>query len=115
MSRDRQYLDDILDAARLARSYVLGHSLESFLADVQCQDAVMRRLEIIGEAARRLSDSTRGALPSLPWQQMIGMRNLLIHGYDAVELDIVWDTVRRDLPAIIGAIQKLLGAGGERD
>jgi len=108
MSRDNEYLADVLDAARLARSYVHGISLEEFLKDVQCQDAVIRRLEIIGEAARRLSDSTRESLPDLTWNAMISMRNILIHKYGDVDLNVVWDTVQMDLPPLIAALEKIL-------
>jgi uncharacterized protein with HEPN domain len=108
MSRDRQYLADILDAARLARSYVAGRSKEVFLADLQCQDAVLRRIEIIGEAAHRLSDATRQSLPDLPWRKVISMRNYVIHAYDAVNLTIVWDTVQRDLPSLITPLEPLV-------
>jgi uncharacterized protein with HEPN domain len=111
MSRDHQYLRDILESARLARSYVAGKTLEEFLAHTQCQDAVIRRLEIVGEAARRLSDSTRSARPDLPWRKMIGMRSIMIHGHDAVDLSVVWDTARRDLPALIAALEPLLEPG----
>jgi uncharacterized protein with HEPN domain len=78
------------------------------LKDTQCQDAVIRRLEIIGEASRRLSDQTRAALPHLPWHDIAGMRNILIHEYDGVDLIAVWDTVRIDLPAIISALQNAI-------
>jgi uncharacterized protein with HEPN domain len=111
MSRDRQYLRDILEAAKLARSYVAEKTLDEFLADTQCQDAVIRRLEIVGEAARRLSDSTRSARPDLPWRKMIGMRNIMIHGYDAVDLSVVWDTAQRELPTLIAALEPLLEPG----
>ena len=81
MSRDDEYLLDILDAARLARQYIQGKTKLEFLADTQCQDAVIRRLEIIGEAARRLSDEKRAALPEVAWDAMTGMRNILVHEY----------------------------------
>ena len=105
MSRDPQYLLDIVEAAKLARSYVVGKTQDEFLQDTFCQDAVIRRLEIIGEAARRLSRTARIALPELTWNAMIGMRNLLIHEYDGVDLNIVWDTVQKDLPTLIKAIE----------
>lgn len=104
MLRDPQYLIDILEAAKLARSYVEGKTQDDFLADTQCQDAVIRRLEIIGEAAGRLSEETRATVPELDWRAMIGMRNMMIHEYDGVDLDIVWETVETDLPALIQAI-----------
>ena len=108
MSRDNEYLLDILEAARLALAYVQGKTQEEFLQDVQCQDAVIRRIEIIGEAARRLSDDARAALPGVAWDAMTGMRNVLIHEYDDVDLTIVWDTVQADLPPLIAALEKIV-------
>ncbi|RIK41257.1 MAG: hypothetical protein DCC55_12490 [Chloroflexi bacterium] len=81
MERDQVYLLDILEAARLAVSYVENTSEEAFLEDTQLQDSVIRRIEIIGEAARRISPEVREALPVIPWSNMVGMRNLLIHDY----------------------------------
>jgi uncharacterized protein with HEPN domain len=108
MLRDREYLLDMLAAARLILSYVAGKTKAEFLADIQCQDAVIRRFEIIGEAARRLSDQTRATLPQLPWDAMIGMRNLLIHEYDGVDLSVVWETIRTDLPTLTKAMESLV-------
>lgn len=105
MSRDDAYLIDILESARLALSYVSGMSSEEFFEDIRSQDAVIRRLEIIGEAARRVSEGRRAALPLLPWSLMIGMRNVMIHDYDHVNLATVWDTVRNDLPPLIAALE----------
>jgi uncharacterized protein with HEPN domain len=105
MSRDDAYLLDILDAARLALQYVRGKTRDQFLEDVQLQDAVIRRLAIIGEAARRVSEPTRLAHPTLPWHDMVGMRNIVIHEYDDVDLDVVWDAVARDLEPLIAALQ----------
>lgn len=75
---------------------------------MQLQDAVIRRLEIIGEAARRVSDAKRQEWSHLPWQQMIGMRNIVIHKYDDVDLIAVWDTVMNDLPDLIHKIEPLV-------
>ena len=108
MLRDAAHVQDILDAAGLALSYVGNHSLESFRVDTLCQDAVIRRIEIIGEAARRVSDATRALYPEIPWSTMIAMRNLLIHDYDDVDMDIVWDTVHHDLPEIVQGLTVLL-------
>jgi uncharacterized protein with HEPN domain len=103
--RDAASLLDILLSARLARAYVAGRTWETFVADQQCQDAVVRRLEVLGEAARRVSAAGRAALPGLPWRQVVGMRNRVIHEYDRVDLAVVWETVRRDLPPLITAIE----------
>lgn len=108
MRRDPQSLLDILEAAKKACSYVAGKTQEEFLQDSLCQDAVIRRLEIIGEAARRLSPTARQTLPGLTWNAMIGMRNVLVHEYDDVDLSIVWDTVQKDLPSLIAIIEPLV-------
>ena len=71
------------------------------MSDTKSQDSVIRRLEIIGEAARRISEETRKAYPNLPWREMIGMRNFLIHDYDDVDIHIVWKTVKKDLPDLL--------------
>ena len=108
MDRDQGYLLDILEAARLAVFYVEGISAEDFLQDTLRQDSVIRRIEILGEAARRISPATRALLPTIPWSEMIGMRNLLIHDYDDVDLPIVWQTVQHDLPRLIAQLEPLI-------
>ena len=108
MQHDKEYLLDILEAAKLAVAYVSNKTREDFFNDLQCQDAVIRRLEIIGEAARRISEETRAAIPDLPWSDMIGMRNVIIHEYDDVDLFIVWETVHNDLPSLIDSLEKIL-------
>lgn len=87
MSRDKLYLRDILDSARLIQNHLAGQTMETFKADVKTQDAVIRRFEIIGEAARHLSPEAQQALPEVPWKLVRGMRNILI--YDDVDLDEV--------------------------
>ncbi len=107
MPRDKEYIFDILEAANLAVRYVSGKSLEDFLSDMQCQDAVIRRLEVIGEAAGRISQKTKNAYPYVPWRDMTRMRNIMIHEYDNVDLKIVWDTVQNDLPKLTEALKKI--------
>ncbi|MBM4038071.1 MAG: DUF86 domain-containing protein [Planctomycetes bacterium] len=108
MQRDATYLADILDSARLAISYLAGVEYPRFAADVQLQDSVIRRLEIIGEAARRCSDETQCLWPDLPWRDMIGMRNVMIHQYDSVDLSIVWRTVQHNLPELVRDLERIL-------
>jgi uncharacterized protein with HEPN domain len=108
MGRDDAYLVDILEAAKLALAYVSDKTKDGFDNDIQCQDAVIRRLEIIGEAARRVSEQTRTKFPHLPWNAMTNMRNVLIHEYDDVDWPIVWDTVRNDLPPLIVALERIV-------
>lgn len=109
MQRDEAYLLDILESVRLALAYMEGVDQESYARNTQLQDAVIRRLEILGEAARRISEATRAAYPALPWRQMIGMRNHVIHVYDGVDIEVVWDTVQEDLPGLLAMLTEIIG------
>lgn len=109
MKRDHTYLLDIANAAELAVSYIESMTREQFLSDVQCQDSVIRRLEIIGEASRRISETFRDSYPELPWKEMIGMRNFLIHDYDDVDIHLVWKTAKKDLPVLLSKIKNITG------
>jgi len=110
MQRDPAYLLDIRDAARLAIQYVAGKTYEDFLSDVQCQDAVIRRIALLGEAARRTSEETRKELPQFPWREMVSMRNLVIHEYDDIDLSVVWDTVNKNLPDLLTLLDDVVPA-----
>ena len=105
MSRDNAYLADILNAARAIRRFVHGVNREQFLANEEKYEAVNRKLEIIGEAARRLSPEARAQFPGIPWRLVTAMRNILIHDYDDVNLHVVWQTTQSDLPALIQAVE----------
>ena len=99
--RYRDYLGHMLDAIRLARSYVEDLAKEDFLEDRKTQQAVILNIVIIGEAATQLVDENPDFAdqhPEIPWKQMRGMRNRMAHGYFEIDLDIVWDTVQRSLP-----------------
>jgi len=93
-------LRDILDAARLIGSYVAGADESAFRGDTQKQDAVIRRIEIIGEATLHLSDDTRQAIPQLPYRRMRGMRNVIAHDYAGVSLEIVWEVATIHVPEL---------------
>jgi len=120
MSRDDTYLVDILESAKIALDYVFDKSWDEFYEDIQCQDAVVRRtlaphcvwcsagVEIIGEAARRVSQATRDKYPQIPWREMTSMRNLVIHEYDVVDINQVWDTVQNKLPPLIEELTKIV-------
>ena len=108
MSRDAAYLLDMLESSRLAVHRLEHVTSEQFFNDLEQQDAVIRRLLIIGEAARRVSEETRMRTPELPWSNMIAMRNLLIHEYDDVDVAGVWDTVRNNLPDLIAKLETIL-------
>jgi uncharacterized protein with HEPN domain len=113
MQRDDAYLLDVLIAARKALKFLAGMTWEEFGRSELHQNAVMRPLEIIGEAARRVSQQTRDAHPEIPWEQMIGLRNRLIHEYFRVNLATVWDTVQNDLPRLIALIEPLVPSEDE--
>lgn len=108
MRDERAYLFDIVDSARMAMGYVACRTYEQFTEDMQLQDAVLRRLAIIGEAVRCVSMETRAKLPELPWDDMARMRNILVHVYFGVDMEIVWETVSRDLGALVEAVERLL-------
>jgi len=108
MLRDDTYLVDILESAKIALEYVAGKTRDDFYADLQCQDAVVRRIEIIGEAARRISEDARVRHPQIPWREMTSMRNLVIHEYDVVDIGQVWETVQNKFPPLIDQISRIV-------
>lgn len=108
MSRDETYLVDIIESAKIAVNYVFDKDWDEFYNDMQVQDAVIRRIEIIGEAARRVSQEGREKYPQIPWREMTSMRNLVIHQYDIVDVKQVWDTVQNKLPPLIEELSKLI-------
>ncbi|MDX2212227.1 MAG: DUF86 domain-containing protein [Oculatellaceae cyanobacterium bins.114] len=108
MERDLQSLLDILLSAQIATNYLAERSRDDLETDLQLQDAVVRRLLIIGEASRRVSETTRQTLSTIPWAAINGMRNRLVHEYDEVDLDIVWSTVINSLPTLIEELEKIV-------
>jgi len=110
MAKERDeglYLADIRDAINRILTYTAG-GREAFFADPMIQDAVVRNIEIIGEAARTITEATRGAHPEIPWKKIVGTRDRVIHGYFRVDLDIVWEVVAAELPALRRQISALL-------
>ena len=97
-----------LESARAALDYVRGKTRDELLNNPLLQDAVVRRLEIIGEAAGRVSRLTQEKYPNLPWQAMKGTRNRVIHEYDSIQLDIIWDIVNGDLPALVKELENIV-------
>ena len=108
MVRDPVYILDVLGSARAILSYIEGVSRRGFLASPQLQDSVIRRMEVMGEATGRLSPTFRERPPEIPWARIRGMRNRMIHGYEDIDMDIVWDTVERDIPHLIPQLERLV-------
>jgi len=108
MSRDNAYLCDILNAAPAIQRFVAGVTRKEFFANEEKHEAVIRKFEIIGEATKRLSADTRAKLPGIPWHLAAGMRDVLIHDYDDVNLSEVWDATHQDLPELIRQIEAYL-------
>ncbi len=105
---DGDYLQDIREAVHRIRTYTDSMTYKHFLADLKTQDAVIRNIEIIGEAAKSLSTKLRESYPDMPWKSMAGVRVRLIHHYFGVNLDIVWTIVTEELPALETQITALL-------
>jgi uncharacterized protein with HEPN domain len=102
------YVEDILDEMKKAEILLEGVTYEQFEADFRINYALVRTLEIIGEAAKRLPESVRQRYPDIPWRGMAGMRDRVIHGYDRVDLQVVWDVVKQDIPRIKPQIEQIL-------
>ena len=109
------YVEDILDTMDKAEVLLEGVTYDQFEADFRINFAVVRALEIIGEATKRLPMSLRQQYPNIPWRGMAGMRDRIIHGYDSVDLQIVWDVVKRDIRQIKPKIQQILADFQEQE
>lgn len=106
MTSDATYLGHIREAIRRIREYTAGGEAE-FLADARTQDAVLRNLQIVGEAAKKLSPGLIAARPEIPWRSMTGLRDRVVHDYFGVSLAIVWDVVANHLPALEASLRTL--------
>jgi uncharacterized protein with HEPN domain len=107
MSHDKAYLQDIIESFELAMEYLGDLTASQLSSDSLKQDAIIRRIEIVGEATKRLSSDFRSANPQVPWREMAGMRDLLIHGYDRVDVARVHSAVARRMPELIGELRRL--------
>jgi hypothetical protein len=104
---DRLYLQHVLDAIDRVEVFT-KEGKDEFLADLKTQDAVVRNLEVIGEAVKNLSPDTTATKPEIPWREIAGMRDKVIHHYFGVDLAVVWDSVENDLPKLKRAATEIL-------
>ncbi len=117
MKRDiRVYIEDVLESIERIEEYTSAIKEKDFYNNAQVQDAVLRRLEIIGEAVKHIPSDFRSKYPSIPWKKIAGMRDVLIHGYFGVNLKRVWKAVKKDIPDLkekITVIKNDLEESGE--
>jgi len=106
--RDETRLRDMLDAAYKAQHFIRGKTRSSLDEDDMLSFALVRAIEIVGEAASKVTPPTRDSFPQVEWRPIIGMRNRIVHDYLNVDLNIVWEVVTHDLPKLIAALEKLL-------
>lgn len=107
-ANDQMRLLHMLENAELCLVFIQGQSRLSLDKDLKLVYALLRAVEVIGEAASKISRTMQETTPQIPWKQIIGMRNILIHDYNRINLDRLWDTVAVDLPTLIAEIKKLL-------
>lgn len=108
MRNDKALLQDILDAINAIDNFVLGKNEDEFFESDLLQSAILRKLEIIGEAAKNLDPELKKHYPQIPWKDITGMRNKLIHGYFGINIERVWETVRNALPKLKENITTIL-------
>lgn len=113
--RDKQRLQDMLNEAQRACKFLHAKTRTDLAEDDLLAYGVVRAVEIVGEAAYQTSDETRKEYPQIPWQNIIGMRHHLIHGYGSVDLDIVWEIVDHNLPDLIAKLEPILAPSQKAD
>jgi uncharacterized protein with HEPN domain len=102
------YIQDIFEALGEVKDFTAGLQYEDFVKDKKTINAVVRSLEVIGEATKKIPDNIRLKYPEIPWKRMAGMRDKLIHEYFGIDLEIVWEVTNSELPPIEPLIQKVL-------
>ncbi len=104
----RLFVQDVLESIRKVQAYLENTTYQQFLVDGKTQDAVMRNLEIIGEAMRHIPEEIQQRHADIPWAQVIGLRNRLVHAYFVIDPEIVWQICKQDLPQLRTQLERLL-------
>lgn len=104
----RLYFEDILESIKKIESYTLNFSYDNFIKDSKTVDAVVRNLEIIGEAGRQVEESIKKKYDNIPWKEIVGFRNRIIHGYFGIDFAIIWQIIIHDLPGLKQKIENYL-------
>lgn len=107
MNEVLDYVDDIIDAAEKIERFTDGMDYEAFTSDEKTVDAVLRNFEVIGEAAKNVPEEIYHEYSDVPWSEMAGMRDRLIHGYATIERRIVWTTVQEEIPTVISKVKRV--------
>jgi uncharacterized protein with HEPN domain len=107
-ARDAAYLWDIIETSKAVREFATGVKPHEYLADRKLQMAVERAIEIIGEAARRVSDSFKADHPEIPWRQIVAQRHVIAHEYGEIKQERLWLVATRDIPNLVDQLQSLL-------
>ena len=107
MTEILDYLDDIREAVEKIERFTNGMEYDEFTEDPKTVDAVLRNFEVIGEAAKNIPEDVRREYSDVPWSEMAGMRDKLIHGYAAIDLQIVWTTIQEEIPALASQIKSV--------
>jgi uncharacterized protein with HEPN domain len=105
---DKAYLWDMLDAAEAIREFIHGKTPDNYATDRMLRGAVERHIEIIGEAARRVSDGLKAAHPEIPWRSLVGQRNILAHEYGEVRHELIWNVAMVGIPKLVAAVRAIL-------
>jgi uncharacterized protein with HEPN domain len=108
VSRDwRLYLDDIREACEKIERYTREMNQDAFVGDDRTFDAVLRNLEVIGEAAKSLPDNVKAQCPTIDWRKVVGLRDVIVHGYFGLEPSVLWDIVSKKLPELCSGLRRL--------